>query len=195
MDQQAELIGGWLALDFCNTLDGPARTSARDELGNTNDWHHWCASQGLAEAAERDRGLPSDTELSEIRGVRESLYRLFMAALTRTVPDTGDILSLARIYAQVPAARKLKVTQTPPYQLIWSKDIPFTQRAIAAIAQSAVDLLTSDAILRLRQCEGACTSLFIDTTKNHSRRWCSMSRCGNLHKVEAYRRRMKVHNR
>jgi len=54
---------------------------------------------------------------------------------------------------------------------------------LGPITRSAADLLTSPAPGRLKQCPGSpnrtCGFLFLDQTKNHSRRWCSSSTCGN----------------
>ncbi|WP_443691321.1 CGNR zinc finger domain-containing protein [Pseudomonas sp.] len=40
-------------------------------------------------------------------------------------------------------------------------------------------------VAKIKQCEG-CTWLFIDTSKNHRRRWCSMATCGNRAKAQRH---------
>ena len=58
------------------------------------------------------------------------------------------------------------------------------------ILQSAADLLTSEALARLRRCGNpTCSWLFIDETRNRSRRWCEMASCGNVLKVRRHRER------
>ena len=60
------------------------------------------------------------------------------------------------------------------------------------LAMSASDLLTSDAVDRVRECDNPeCRWLFLDTSKNHTRRWCDMKLCGNRMKA----RRFKAHKR
>ena len=61
---------------------------------------------------------------------------------------------------------------------------------LAPVIKSAVDLLTSGAIGRVRTCAAdTCEWLFIDTTKNRTRRWCDMKVCGNRAKVRRFRSR------
>ncbi|MCB0153982.1 MAG: CGNR zinc finger domain-containing protein, partial [Anaerolineae bacterium] len=55
---------------------------------------------------------------------------------------------------------------------------------------SAAELLTSDRLNRVGQCAGeSCGWLFLDTTRNHSRRWCEMEHCGNRAKAKRHYRR------
>jgi predicted RNA-binding Zn ribbon-like protein len=57
------------------------------------------------------------------------------------------------------------------------------------VVRAASDLLTSDALARVRQCaDGSCAWLFLDTTRNRTRRWCDMKACGNRNKVRRFRK-------
>jgi predicted RNA-binding Zn ribbon-like protein len=61
---------------------------------------------------------------------------------------------------------------------------------LAAIARSAAELIAEGASARLRVCSNPdCGLFFYDTSRTRRRRWCSMSRCGNRHKVAAFSRR------
>jgi predicted RNA-binding Zn ribbon-like protein len=62
------------------------------------------------------------------------------------------------------------------------------RRPIWPLAQAAVDLLRSERVARLKQC-GHCRWVFLDTSKNRSRRWCSMAHCGTDAKVRSLRAR------
>ena len=63
-------------------------------------------------------------------------------------------------------------------------------RLLAPIAEAAADLLCYGNLAYLKKCEGAdCVLHFYDTTKNHSRRWCSMAACGNRAKTAAFYQR------
>jgi predicted RNA-binding Zn ribbon-like protein len=67
-----------------------------------------------------------------------------------------------------------------PAQLLWP------------VAESACDLLCYGDLSLVKKCENAaCVLFFYDTTKNHSRRWCSMSFCGNRMKVAAHYQRLR----
>ena len=66
-------------------------------------------------------------------------------------------------------------------------------RVLWPVARAAFDLLTSGAAGRLRECAGRdCHWLFLDRSKNGSRRWCAMSNCGNLAKARRHRARTQV---
>lgn len=63
------------------------------------------------------------------------------------------------------------------------------------IAESVCDLLCYSDFSLIKKCENdACVLYFYDTTKNHSRRWCSMNACGNRMKVAAHYRRLRRTN-
>lgn len=64
--------------------------------------------------------------------------------------------------------------------------------ALVPIAESAADLLAEGERLLLKECENPdCVLHFYDTSKNHARRWCSMSGCGNRMKAQAHYRRRR----
>jgi predicted RNA-binding Zn ribbon-like protein len=65
-------------------------------------------------------------------------------------------------------------------------------RMLWPVARSAADTLTSGDLKRVRRCaRQGCDWLFVDTSKNRSRRWCSMSMCGSRVKAGRYYRRVK----
>jgi predicted RNA-binding Zn ribbon-like protein len=63
------------------------------------------------------------------------------------------------------------------------------------IARSAAELLASDDLKYMRACASkTCEWLFLDESKNHRRRWCDMTKCGNRAKFQRfYQRRKKGH--
>lgn len=64
------------------------------------------------------------------------------------------------------------------------------QELLQPIANAAADLICRQDFRLIRSCEGSrCTLLFLDRTKAHSRRWCSMAICGNRAKAAAFRSR------
>lgn len=70
----------------------------------------------------------------------------------------------------------------------WATPVSGTQ-ILGTAARDAVELIGSRSD-RLRECEANdCYLLFLDTSRPGARRWCSMRRCGNRHKVKAYRSR------
>jgi predicted RNA-binding Zn ribbon-like protein len=72
--------------------------------------------------------------------------------------------------------------------------IPINQYndALRLIAESAVELLTQKDLALIKKCnDPICTLFFYDESKNHTRRWCSMDRCGNRAKASIHYRRKK----
>ncbi len=70
----------------------------------------------------------------------------------------------------------------------WDAGGDVLARPLWALARSAADLLTSPRLSRVRECPGedGCGWLFLDTSKNGSRRWCSMQGCGSRAKARRY---------
>jgi predicted RNA-binding Zn ribbon-like protein len=105
-----------------------------------------------------------------------------------TITSINDLLNNQVSYAEVRRTRggfekRLHANFTEPEHLL----LP--------IAESAGNLLCYGDLSRIKKCENAaCVLFFYDTTKNHSRRWCSMSACGNRMKVAAHYRRLRKTN-
>jgi predicted RNA-binding Zn ribbon-like protein len=61
---------------------------------------------------------------------------------------------------------------------------------LAAVARSAAEIISEGEATRVRLCANpSCSLIFYDASRTHRRRWCSMSLCGNRHKVAAFARR------
>ncbi len=68
------------------------------------------------------------------------------------------------------------------YRLTWESNA-----RMGDIVRSTVELLTSDDLGRLRLCAADdCNWVFLDHSKNGSRRWCDMNVCGNRAKARRY---------
>ena len=81
------------------------------------------------------------------------------------------------------------------FQWEWTEVENTFDRVAWAVARSAGELMTSDRLVRVRECadDRGCGYLFIDTSRNHSRRWCSMETCGNRAKASrSYKRRRET---
>lgn len=75
----------------------------------------------------------------------------------------------------------------------WRAPVSSLEAPLWPILQSAADLLTSADLARLRQCNGHnCTWLFLDRSKNKSRRWCDMQICGNRAKSRRHYARTRA---
>jgi predicted RNA-binding Zn ribbon-like protein len=196
------LEGGHLALDFANTVGGlrDDPPSPEDEyLLSYDDLTIWCARLGvlserqarsLRAAARRDeraarRALRRAVEL------RELIYPIFRALADGKEPPAEVLVRLRdeerRALADAHLTRRdggaLAWTWPPPRELT---------DPLRPIVHAAIELLTEGPLDRIKTC-GNCRWLFLDQSRNHSRRWCSMDECGIQMKharfVERRRRR------
>jgi predicted RNA-binding Zn ribbon-like protein len=171
-----ELVGGNLALDLANTRDGHA--PARDYLETPEDLVAWARHAG-------DRTIDADAEaLARVLALRETVQAVFRAIALGAEPGGDDLAELAAFHAEALARARL-VAGGDRYELVWDGEI------LGPIAAAAVDLLRSGPLDRLKLCD-ACPWLFLDLSRNHSRRWCSMNVCGGTLKMRRYRARKRA---
>jgi predicted RNA-binding Zn ribbon-like protein len=190
------LLGGSLCLDFVNTIDPRLKPPREDFLATFEQFARWGRYVGVLSAAEerallaagaRDARFAADVHQRALE-LREALFQLFRR------PKRGSAKGLEvlnREIALIAATREL-VAIRDGYRLSWSSN-SVHDRLLGAVAHSACDLLTSLALARVRECVGdGCGWLFLDTSKAHRRRWCSMAICGNRAKAQRHRQRGRV---
>lgn len=188
---ELELTGGDPALDFVNTVE--TRASDPLELLRTyRDLVDWTARVGLVDArtARFLRRFADDKVLARAIALREAAYEVLVAVTVEHAPPSKK--ALAVINAEVADAERGRLVfdggmftfQPPP---------PDALLPLHLVARALTDLLTSPRLHRVGRCEGVgnCGWLFLDTTKNHSRRWCSMAACGSRAKMRRYYGRRK----
>lgn len=198
-DGPFELSGGALCLDFANTWGDRARPES-DRLRSHADLLAFAAQAGLATPRElaaqrrlgaRDAGAAASA-LARARGLREALYALFSARAAGRGASRAD---LARLNAALGAALgELKVEpREGGFGWTWERPGDPLTAALRPIARSAAELLVSPDLERVRECDGAtCSWLFLDSSRNRSRRWCSMESCGNRAKARRHYRRRRT---
>ena len=201
----AQRVGGALCLDFANTVPTylADEDSFVDHLPDYASLLAWCVQVDLldAQAVVRLRQAqtrrPGDAErvLRDARTLRLAIYEAFAAAANDQPADDATLATLSRFHAAAAQHERL-VHHSDTYVLEHAADDDAALDAMLwPIARSAVDLLLSGRHARVRVCEAAaeesCTWLFVDESKNHSRRWCSMRDCGNRAKVRRHYQRSK----
>ena len=143
----------------------------------------------------RSHAGAGDAVLRRARQLRTALRGIFSAVATHAEADNADLAILnGEVAIAMCFARIEREPQTARYVWGWSDDEGRLDRALWPIARSAADLLTSAELLPLvRQC-GAddCRWLFLDTSKNRSRQWCSMTACGNREKARRHYERVRA---
>ncbi len=196
-----ELVGGHLCLDFANTVSTRAGGLGQEYLRTYGDLVAWSRhSQAVSEdeasaLSEQAAGQPEGAAAALERAIalREALYRTVLAAVQGRTPDPAD-LSLVNTAVHQAHGHLALVPSADGFEWTWVLDEGDLGRMLWPIARSAAELLTSEALGRVRQCaRPSCDWLFVDMSKNHSRRWCSMAMCGSRIKSRRYyRRRTRV---
>jgi predicted RNA-binding Zn ribbon-like protein len=190
-------IGGELCLDFTNTVNPRGTDDARDYLATYGDLVAWGENMGAVsreaavEVSKEAERHPTEAAQVLQRAVllREALYRIFIAQMKDLAAPPDDLTRVNVELGKAMANLRLQVGQACCVW-IWEPNSRALDQVLWAIVRSAADLLTSGEIERVRQCAGEpCGWLFVDRSRNHSRRWCDMKDCGNVAKVRRYRRR------
>jgi predicted RNA-binding Zn ribbon-like protein len=195
---QFKMLGGHPALDFINTVHDWNAPEPLDYLSEFADAIRFGEAAGLLTPAE-DLGLRRRTphvELARLRELRALLKKIFQMRLSGQAPSDMDFGKLSTDLVEAARATRLMVatrTRRSPEVPVVRQVNP--ERAGVAllrlrIVEAAVALLVSDAMLRVKSCP-TCGWLFLDVSKNRSRRWCSMDTCGSVAKARRYYRRLK----
>ena len=193
-DHDIELSGGALALDFANTVGGTHVSPTHDHLRDYGDIVRFAELAGglapsvakrLAQRAERDpRRALAVYELGI--ALREAVWAVFSALASGDVPRESD-LALIGDAAAAGAARSRLVYDRDGVGWSLPSDSDELERPLWEIARSAAELLTSGEHDRIKECASTtCEWVFLDRSRNHSRRWCDMSDCGNRAKARRF---------
>jgi predicted RNA-binding Zn ribbon-like protein len=192
------LTGGHAALDLVNTLDWRFREREPDELlASYDDLLGFCEQSGLL-AARQARQLRRSTSpnaanrvLREVRETREALAEVFYSQLDGRNPAGAAVRALETFFQEARAHQRLSWSSRR-FTWDWSEAENKPEFPLWLLARAASELTVSERIERLRACgDPQCRWLFLDTSKNHTRRWCDMAVCGNRMKA----RRFKAQNK
>jgi predicted RNA-binding Zn ribbon-like protein len=188
-----------LCLDFANTLAwrGSAPT---ESLHTLPDVARWCVSAGalLAGTLEQSESWTDDhpaeaaAVFREAIALRETLYRIFHAIAGGGRSAEGDLSQLNRALHLAPPRNVLETVGEGFGWRVEGAALTGAPALLVSVLWSAGDLLTAAQLARVRECaNGKCLWLFLDQSKNGTRRWCSMSACGNRAKAQRHYARAK----
>jgi predicted RNA-binding Zn ribbon-like protein len=193
------LVGGALALDFANTQSGVGTDSHQNHLRAPEHvalWIEHAASMEKEEVARLRATLAVDPSraaalLEGALALRSAVSAVGGALAARAEPPKDALTKLAAMHARWLAKAELSV-EGGAGRWRWNVSAAPVEAALGPIALSAVRLFIEGDFGRIKRCGGdACGWLFVDATKNNSRRWCEMEVCGNRAKQKrlAARRR------
>jgi predicted RNA-binding Zn ribbon-like protein len=196
------LIARRLCLDFVNTVGG--RVSRRtgghlrdyadgvvqDRIAGYEDLLAWSRLAGSIPKNEASRLRrraalhPRDAAAALARAVdlREALYRIFKSCVEGWPPRQSDIDTL-RAELSIARSHERLARSAGNFVWLWEDQRHPLDRVLWPVSRSAADMLTSADLSRIRQCERRdCGGIFLDTTRNRSRRWCDLCSCGRMPK-------------
>jgi predicted RNA-binding Zn ribbon-like protein len=187
------------SLDFLNTLARPGGV-ATEWIGDGEAFLAWCRTAGMIDAAD-ERTIRStfsagdlDQAAKEARSLREWFRSIVMSKGRLSSTTAQD--ATRRLNGVLREDERLQLLDAGESggraQLGWRAQRLWRQpkSLLAPIAESMGQLLLQEDLSLVRQCGGEdCTIIFLDRTKSHKRRWCSMAACGNRAKVAAFRAR------
>jgi len=191
--------GGRLCLDYTNTVEPRIGPVARDWLTGYPDLVEWARHGDVLDAtaaaallrAAAARPAAAQAAFQTAIDLREGLFRLFAAIVDNTAPADADLEVLRRASAVATQHGRL-VPHAGGFEWTWDTAVSAgtspadpLDRPWWPVAASAVELLTHGPLDRIKQCptDEGCSWLFVDATKNRSRRWCSMDDCGSQTKA------------
>jgi predicted RNA-binding Zn ribbon-like protein len=183
------LAGGHLALDFVNTVGGLRQeppSPAAELLDTYDDFVIWCARLGvvsegqagsLRAAARRDERA-AEQALRRTREVRDELIYPIFRALADGGEPPARLLERLRDEERTALADARLVRSDGGDAMDWTWPAPRELTdLLRPIVHAAVELLSHGPLERVKTC-GNCRWLFLDQSRNHSRRWCRMDECG-----------------
>ena len=185
-----EIIGGSLGLDFANTVNS-RRKPEHDYLATYSDLINWAVKVGALSSVQAKRLRKQEAQddanafdtLQKAVSLRELLYRLFAKLAKRSTPAQEDMSAFIQLYADTISHGKF-IKQAGHFTVKWALDEKL-DAILWPIIYSSGQLLLSEKLVRIKECPN-CGWLFVDTSKNQNRRWCSMNTCGVRDKMWRY---------
>ena len=195
-----DLVGGRLCLDFANTVGAHDTDHPREHLTSYADLVAWSQHAGVLTTAQaqpllragEDRPTAAAAVLARAIALREAIYRVFSAVAAGRAVEDADLGTLNGALAEA-LARSRIVATADGFAWGWTPSPDALDQMLWPVARSAAELLTEGELARVRECGGdGCGWLFLDLSRNHSRRWCDMQDCGNRAKARRHYQRRRA---
>lgn len=195
-----QLVAEHPALDLVNTLDWRFRDTGAEELLKTYDDLLRFSGQSRILSPRQIRDLrqsatpkTGEQALALTSELREALAEIFYARFDKRSPAAASRATLERCFQTACLHRRISWKRAPGLAWTWLGKERETQLPFWILSLRALDLLTSEAIRRVRACDNPeCRWLFLDTSKNHTKRWCDMKVCGNRMKARRFKAQQRA---
>jgi len=194
-----DLTGGAVCLDFVNTLDDRFRAEPKELLNDYMDLARFAEDTGSLGHQQVDRLMTlSMQHRQEAKRALESAIRLREAisdifyAVVRQKPVPAASLIVLNSNMQDALQHLALVPAKGHFAWTFETRVDDFFAPLWGVARDAADLLASERLELVRACASkTCEWLFLDESKNHRRRWCDMTKCGNRAKVKRFYTRNK----
>jgi predicted RNA-binding Zn ribbon-like protein len=193
---------GRLCLEFVNTLLWHASEHPEETLHSYADLVTWAQGVKLLSNHEAQKllrdaaGQPAEAGrvLKRAAVLREAIYRIFIALIHGKSPAKADLDELNSTLIKMTSGARIIGTEKG-FAWNWRVDEDALDSLIWPIALSAAELLVSEERKRVGQCadDRGCGWLFLDSSKNRTRRWCDINDCGNRAKQRRHYERTRKH--
>ena len=194
-----DLLGEKLCLDFVNTVSWRGRENPKDFFETYDDLLIWSRhvniltdedAQKLHKNARKHPNGATNTMNRAIR-LRETMYSLFQSRAAEAALPEEDLCTFNSFLAQSMCHSQIIETDKG-FELNTDGDKNSPDWMLNPVIRSAVELLVSEEIGRVKICgDIECGWIFLDSSKNQSRRWCDMKDCGNRAKARRFYQKKK----
>ncbi|HVI46159.1 MAG TPA: CGNR zinc finger domain-containing protein [Chitinophaga sp.] len=195
--QTLRLDGGILCLDFANTVSNRMKPENHDYLSGYKDLLVWSGHAGALSpktinTLERlAKGYPQKAAAVFNRSIqlRELIVRVLGRAMIQKQAAAEDMQLLNTFVAEAYANIEIGWQQSEERGVLHF-NAPALELVNWLLVKSLTDLYTSERLRQVKQCP-ACGWLFLDKSRNGSRRWCNMATCGDVNKVQQWYQRKR----
>jgi predicted RNA-binding Zn ribbon-like protein len=168
------------ALDFVGTLRARRNAAPLEMLGSSASLDAWFRESGVTDD-DPGSGPP---DVVQAIALREAIYALVAARLTRSDYDDRALALLNNVARHAPAVQQLTRTGR--------RTEATASQALSTVARVAIDILSGSDAELLKECgRPECTQVYLDRSRGFRREWCAMETCGNKMKAAAYRARKR----
>ena len=176
------VVAGDLALDFANTVDDPLGPERHDHVADYRGLLWWSMQVGVLTEEDADRLVSRSAPRRATAVVRRAhQLRGAINLAAGSCADGAEVAAWAGLRPFVSAA--IEHSELVELRPVWQFET--LESPLWPVALAAYELLTGPRSSRIKRCAG-CPWLFLDQSKNGSRRWCSMEICGTNEKVRLY---------
>jgi predicted RNA-binding Zn ribbon-like protein len=197
-----KLSGGALCLDFVNTVHCYGCADLGEYLNTYHDLVAWSRHVGTISDQEakallrRADGHPAEAKSAHKRAIdlREAIYRIFTISLEGHYHTREELAVFNEYLGETMMQSQIVKTQDGFH---WEMTGNKTKLdwILNPVIRSAADLLVSEEVRRVKKCaDPICGWLFLDISRNRSRRWCDMRDCGNRAKASRFYKKNKDSN-